>query len=47
MTRAGALEYLMTYHEFKYYLIVHSLDKLMDSYQTKKSPKEVKIFYDL
>ncbi|CDW83349.1 UNKNOWN [Stylonychia lemnae] len=41
--RQRALEFLYSYHEFRYYFLVHTMDKLIDSYHSKGGSKEVRI----
>ena len=41
------MEYLISFHEYKYNLLIHSFDKCMESYYQKGCAKEVKIIHEL
>jgi hypothetical protein len=36
------LEYLFTYQEYRFYFLLHTLDKVLDSYYQKQGAKEIK-----
>lgn len=47
MSKSRALEYMITYHEVRYYFILHTIEKLIDSYYQKGCMKEVKLLTDV
>jgi len=42
MDKQKALDYLFVYQDFRYYYILHSMEKLIDNYYSKEGSKEVK-----
>jgi hypothetical protein len=44
---ARVIEYLITHSEFRFNYIIHSIERLLDTYYLKGSAKEVKFLTDL
>ena len=36
------MEYLFSYQEYRFYFLLHALDKVLDSYYQKEGAKEIK-----